>query len=485
MDNLLVALPDFLTFIYIINFIISLGIVFLERKNPSSTLAWIMILYIIPGFGILLYILFSQNFSREKMFKLTVDEEKFITNSLMKQEKAIADGEYEFKNTDHRWRELIRLNQVYGKAYFTQDNSVEILTEGTDKMEALLKDIENATEIINVEYFIIKRDKIGKAFLAALTKKAKEGVKVRLLVDAMGSRTITEEYLRDFIEAGGKFATFFPPKLRIINIKFNYRNHRKLVVIDGKIAYIGGYNIAREYVGLKKKFGHWRDTHIRITGGAVQDINGRILMDWKFAAKEDDIDYKRLFFSLERQAGHVGMQIVSSGPDQHHEEIKRGFLRMITLAEEKIFIQTPYFVPDETILESIKMAAQSGIDVRIMIPSKPDHAFVYWATLSYVAEILRAGGRVFIYNNGFLHAKTMTVDSSVATVGSANFDIRSFKLNFETNAFIYDAKETIKLENIFEEDMKECTELTMDKYAKRSRLIKIKEPISRLLSDVL
>ncbi|MEG0729559.1 MAG: cardiolipin synthase [Anaerovoracaceae bacterium] len=486
LENFIEGLPGILTFIYIINFFIALGIIFLERKNSSATLAWIMILYLIPGFGILLYLLFSQNLSKKKMFKLSVDEERVFTNSLKKQLHAISNGSYDFTNkTAHKWQELIRLNQVYGKAYFTQDNKMEIIADGNDKMDRLIEDILNAKKIINIEYFIIKRDQVGKRLVDALAIKAREGLTVRLLVDAMGSRRIDEDWLFEFIAAGGKFATFFPPKFRILNIKFNYRNHRKLAIIDGKISYIGGFNIAKEYIGLKKKFGFWRDTHIRIEGGASQDINGRFLLDWRFAAKDNDIDYTQVFYPPKQQQGDVGIQIVSSGPDAPHEEIKRGFLRMITSAEERIYIQTPYFVPDETILESLKMAAQSGVDVRIMIPCKPDHIFVYWATLSYVSEIIRAGGRVYIYEGGFLHAKTMTVDSSVATVGSANFDRRSFKLNFEANAFIYDKNETRKLEHLFEEDMKKCNELTWDIYQKRGTMIKIKEPIARLLSDIL
>lgn len=476
---------NWLSWIYLINFIVAMAIIFLERKNPSSTVAWIMVLYLIPVVGLFLYLCFSQNYARKKMFKLSVDEAEYITNSLKKQSKAINNNEYDFQNdAADKWVDLIRLNQAYGRAYYTGDNTISIYTDGKKKMDKLIEDILNAQNTVNVQYFIVKHDAVGKRLFDALILKAKEGLKVRLLVDAMGSRLIPHSWIRELESAGGEFSAFFPPKFKLINIRFNYRNHRKIVCIDEDLAYIGGFNIAKEYIGEKKKFGYWRDTHIRVEGGACQDINSRFMLDWRFSSNEK-VDMSETFFPPERSHGNVGMQIVSSGPDEHHEEIKRGILRMISSAEKSIYIQTPYFVPDETILESIKMASQSGIDVRVMIPCMPDHAFVYWATYSYISEIIYSGGKVYVYNNGFLHAKTMTVDGEVCTVGSTNFDRRSFKLNFEANAFIYDVNTTKALEDRFKEDMEKSTLLTWEEYEKRGNWIKIKESISRLLSDIL
>ena len=333
-------------------------------------------------------------------------------------------------------------------------------------------------------FFIVKNDETGRQFIDALTKKAREGVEVRLLLDSMGSRQINDKVLRDFLDAGGKRAYFFPRKFNLVNFDFNYRNHRKLAVIDGIIGYTGGFNIAREYLGLKKKFGYWRDTHIRITGQSVQDINARFILDWRAASKEKII-LSEAFYSSVINEGDTGIQIVSSGPDSVKEEVKRSLMKMITSAERSIYVQTPYFVPDDSILESLKMAAQCGVDVRVMIPCRPDHPLVYWATYSYAGELVKSGGRVFIYEKGFLHSKTMVVDGEVGTVGSANFDRRSFSLNFESNAFIYDKKEAQTMERIFCEDLKECRELTISLYENRSRTIKVKEVAARLLSDLL
>lgn len=479
---------NFLTLLFVVDFIIALTIIFLERKNPSATLAWIMILFLLPVAGIVFYFLFSQNISRQKIFKLSKLEEEIMENALQDQIEEIKTGNFDFSNRESRtWRDLIRMNQTYGKAFLTQDNKISIITDGAEMHNKLLDDIKNAKSTINIMSFIIKNDNIGKQLLNALTERARAGVEVRLLIDAIGGRQILDFTIAELRQAGGRVAFFFPPKfkyLKMVNLKLNYRNHRKIVVIDGAIGYIGGFNIGREYVGLKKKFGYWRDTHLRFVGSGVQDINARFIMDWKFASKEK-LTVSEAYYSEVVKEGTTGIQIVSSGPDSLKQEIKRAYMRMIASSTKNIYIQTPYFVPDDSLLDSLKMAALSGVDVKIMIPCMPDHMFVYWATYSYVGELINAGVKTYIYNNGFLHAKTIVVDSEVASIGSANFDRRSFKLNFEANAFIYDGKEAKKIEAIFEQDMKFCHELTKELYEKRSIVIKFKEAISRLLSDLL
>jgi cardiolipin synthase len=473
---------------FVINIILVFAIIFLERKDPSATLAWIMVLFLLPIVGLILYLLFSQNIARKKIFRLTADEEWLFSNSLANQNRDISSGKFHFTNeAAETWVDLIRLNQVYGHAYYTQDNKIETIIDGEEMFNRLLEDIKNAKETINIMFFIVKNDFVGKALINALTEKAREGVTVRFLVDALGSRQIGGRMVRNFKAAGGRFALFFPPSIPIfkwLNLKFNYRNHRKLVAIDDHIGYIGGFNIAKEYLGKKKKFGYWRDTQLRICGGCAQDINARFLLDWRFAAKEK-VKVSEVFFTPAICEGRSGVQIVSCGPDAVHEQVKRGFMRMISGAKKNLYIQTPYFVPDAPILESIKMAAQSGVDVKIMIPNKPDHIFVYWATYAYVGEIIRSGGRVFIYENGFLHSKTMTADGEVYTAGSTNFDRRSFRLNFESNAFVYDKEVALENERIFEADLEHCYELTQELYDQRSLWIRIKEPIARLLSDIL
>ncbi len=471
--------------IYAINFMIAFAIIFLERKNPSASLAWIMVLFMLPGLGIFLYVFLSQNIARQKIFKLTTFEASAIDSTINEQIEDIREGRFEFNNWEaEKWQDMIHLHLRHSRAFFTQDNSVSVYTDGNDKFNALFEDLKEAKHSINIMYFIVKKDEMGISLIKALTDKAREGLEVRLLIDALGGRQVSKKMIQPLIDAGGKVAFFFPPKIKYITLKLNFRNHRKLVVIDGKIGYLGGFNVADEYVGKSKKFGHWRDTHLRLTGSCVHDLNARFLLDWRQASREN-LPLVSAFFYKTLGHGTTGIQIVSSGPDSRKSEVKRGYLKMISSAKRNIFIQTPYFVPDASIIESLKNAISSGVDVRIMIPSMPDHMFVYWATYSYVGDLLRYGARIFIYNKGFLHAKNICVDGEVASVGSANFDMRSFYLNFEVNAFIYDSKEVRFLEDIFRGDMDDSIELSLDEYNKRSLLIKFKESISRLLSDLL
>lgn len=476
----------YMALVYGINILLVFTVIFAERKSPSATLAWVMVLTFIPIVGFVFYIVFNQNFSRSKINKLTENEKYVVSSALKMQTEALDDDKYEFASpTTKNWKHLIKLNQVYGHAFYTENNTVELITDGVELQKKLAEDIRNAKEFINVEYYIIKNDFVGRELIHLLTQKAEEGVEVRLLMDALGSRQMNDIILSKFRKAGGKFGYYFKPKFKLFGIKLNYRNHRKIVVIDGKVGYTGGYNVAKEYIGRKKRFGYWRDTHVRIQGDAVLELNGRFVLDWRFTTKEQ-LDIVPKNFKPGPNDGKVGVQIVSCGPESSAVEVKRAMMRMITYAEKKVFLQTPYFVPDPSIFESLKMAAQSGVDVRVMIPCMPDHIFVYWATYSYVGELLRSGGRAFIYDDGFLHAKTMVVDGEVGTVGSTNFDNRSFRLNFETNAFIFDRDFAKEMEEAFENDLElHGHELTYEEYQKRGLIIKFKEAISRLLSDIL
>lgn len=476
----------YMALVYGVNILLVFTVIFAERKSPSATLAWVMVLTFLPIVGFVFYIVFNQNFSRSKINRLTENEKYVVSTALEMQIKALDEEQYEFASpTTKNWKHLIKLNQVYGHAFYTENNTVELITDGVELQKKLAEDIRAAKEFINVEYYIIKNDFVGRELIRLLTEKLQEGVEVRLLMDALGSRQINDIILRKFRKAGGKVGYYFKPKFKLFGIKFNYRNHRKIVVIDGKVGYTGGYNVAKEYIGMKKRFGYWRDSHVRIEGDAVLELNGRFVLDWRFTTKEQ-LDIVPENFKPEFEGGKVGVQVVSCGPESPSVEVKRAMMRMITYAEKRVFLQTPYFVPDPSIFESLKMAAQSGVDVRVMIPCKPDHIFVYWATYSYVGELLRSGGRVFIYDDGFLHAKTMVVDGEVGTVGSTNFDNRSFRLNFETNAFIFDRDFAKEMEEAFESDLSlHGHELTYEAYKKRGIIIKFKEAVSRLLSDIL
>ena len=242
--------------------------------------------------------------------------------------------------------------------------------------------------------------------------------------------------------------------------------------------------MGNEYVGISKKFDGWRDTHLKIKGDAVYSLQERFLQDWGFASKKK-LAHEKKYYPKIKTEGNIGIQVVTSGPDSIDEHIKEGYIKLINMAKNNIYIQSPYFIPDESLFTALKLAALSGVDVRIMMPNKPDHYFVYWATLSYLGDLLQSGVKVYTYEKGFLHAKTIVVDDVVASVGSANFDIRSFKLSFEVNAVLYDENKVKELSDIFISDINNSEEITIEKYKDRSIIIKVKEGISRLLSPIL
>nr|WP_275580409.1 cardiolipin synthase [Metabacillus iocasae] len=471
--------------LFILNMLLAITLIFLERRSISTTWAWLMVLYFIPVLGFILYLIFGQNLSKQKIF--TWDQKSYIAlrQSVAEQTEQLKEHRFSFLNESaEEYKDLVLMNLVHNEAIFTQNNEVKIFTDGHDKFDSLLQDIEQATHHIHLVYYIIRSDELGTKLVNALVKKANEGVQVKVLYDDMGSKKFKRKLIKALTKAGGEVAPFFPSKFPLFNLRINYRNHRKLVIIDGKIGYIGGFNIGDEYLGLNPKFGYWRDTHLKVLGAAVHYIQSRFILDWNHASSSA-ITYHQHYYPPLSSIGEVGMQIVSSGPDSEEEQIKNGYIKMILAAKDYVYIQTPYFIPDDTLLDVLKIAALSGVDVRIMIPNKPDHPFVYWATYSHIGELLKVGAKVYIYEKGFLHAKTIVVDNKVASVGTANIDMRSFRLNFEVNAFLYDSSLTHQLTCVFEKDMNDSTLLTRDAYEQRRLLIRFKESISRLLSPIL
>ncbi|QHT64062.1 cardiolipin synthase [Paenibacillus lycopersici] len=480
------VLSNLVSIITIINLPLAIAVMFMERRNVGVTWAWLMVLLFLPAVGFVVYLVFGQNLSKKKLYKLNKRTKETITALIEQQRREFRDHRIVFNDdAAEQYADLIYMNLTSGFALYTQNNHVDIYTNGPDKFEALFADIARATHHIHLMYYIVHNDDIGRRLVEALTEKAKQGVKVRFLVDDIGSSMLKREFFQSLVQAGGEVTYFFPSKIPYLNIRVNYRNHRKLAIIDGQIGYIGGFNVGDEYMGRNKRFGFWRDTHLRITGYAVLQMQANYMMDWNLASP---VSFSREVLGLFPPAantGSTGIQIVSSGPDQTLEQIKNAYIKMIFAAKKSIYMQTPYFIPDESVLNALKLAVLSGIDVRIMLPGKPDHKMVYWATFSYLGELLEEGMKCYLYEKGFLHAKAIVVDGSVASVGTANVDIRSFKLNFEVNAILYDTETASRLQRIFEDDMKDCTELTYEQYQRRSRMQRFRESCVRLLSPIL
>lgn len=474
------------TITLILNIFLAIVLIFMERRDPTSTWAWLLVLFFIPLFGFIVYLLLGRQLREKHLFRWEGSNKIGIDKLIDFQLEAIEHDTFEFQLDDTaHYKDKIYLHLKSNHAVLTQDNDVQIFNDGKAKFDALIHDLEQAKDHIHFQYYIIRLDDLGKRILDVLIHKAKQGVKVRVLFDDIGSRGLHKKHFQELIHHGGEVEAFFPSSMPLINPRLNYRNHRKIVVIDGRIGYIGGFNVGDEYLGLYKKFGYWRDTHLRIEGSALHPLQTRFILDWNQASEKQDIEYAERYFPIIPRKGSVGMQIVSSGPDSEWEQIKNGYLKMIFMAQKYIYIQTPYFIPDVSFLDALRIACLSGVDVRIMIPNKPDHMFVYWATYSNIGKLLLAGAKVYIYENGFIHSKQIVVDDELSTVGTANIDVRSFKLNFEINAFIYDREKSHELAEIFEQDMQLSTELTYEMYLHRSRAIKLKESVSRLLSPIL
>ncbi|WP_181347679.1 cardiolipin synthase [Thalassobacillus sp. CUG 92003] len=478
------VLTFFLGFVLVLNVLLAFAIIFLERRDASATWAWLMVLLFVPVAGFILYLVFGRRLSNKEIFTWDKKSRLGLLTAVQDQLRSIEENTLELAHPAlEKYEDLFYLHLKNNDAILTQSNEVEVFTDGEKKFHSLMEDIDNATEHIHILYYIIRDDQLGQRLGDALVKKAREGVKVRVLYDDMGSRSLSRKYVRRIQNAGGEVESFFPPLIPKLNMKINYRNHRKLSIIDGKIGYIGGFNIGDEYLGFNKRFGYWRDTHLRVEGEAVHNMQTRFILDWNHASRRD-IEYNEGYYQAEKK-GDVGMQIVSSGPDSEWEQIKNGYIKMILSAKEYVYIQTPYFIPDDSLLDALRIAVLSGVDVRVMIPNKPDHPFVYWATYSNIGDLLKSGATIYVYQKGFLHAKSIVVDGAIASVGTANIDVRSFRLNFEVNAFIYHPGVAKLLSDRFEADIIDSTELTYKLYQSRSTWVRFKEALSRLLSPIL
>ncbi|QGQ98296.1 cardiolipin synthase [Paenibacillus psychroresistens] len=473
--------------LFIIYFLVSITfavtVVFLERRNVGATWAWLMVLFFLPGLGFVIYLLLGQNLSRRKIYKIQEDRIKFVQSFIYDQLEELPHTKFNDPEA-HRYMDMIYMNMKTAYSVYTQNNEVEIFTDGQAKFNSLFKSIEEAKDHIHLMYYIVHDGLLGRSLINVLSQKAAAGVQVRFLYDDVGSSDLPKHFFDKLIQAGGEVAAFFPSKIPYFNLRVNYRNHRKLAIIDGSHGYIGGFNIGDEYLGLDAFFGYWRDTHLKITGTGVLQMQAQFGLDWNLSSTKQIVTDLRYFPSLE-PIGKVGLQIVSSGPNQSEEQIENAYVKMIHTAKDRVFLQSPYFIPDESLITALKIASYSGVTVKLMLPAKGDNRWVQWASFSYLEELLDAGVECYLYEKGFLHAKTIVIDGQVSSVGTANLDNRSLKLNFEVNAFMYDSGIAGQLEQIYLDDLKSCRQLTLTEHQQRPLSRKLKEAIARLLSPIL
>lgn len=491
-----IILLSYVIISYVAGIIVSINII-LQNRDPAKTMAWLLIFILLPGIGLVIYAALGRNIRKRKIFKTqklatNIKENNLFKNmepieELVELEQRAINGNDLIKDTYYEGikKKVISLLLNTGKFPFTTNNNVKVFIDGNEKFESLLKDIEQAKEHIHLEYFIIKNSGIGIKLKELLIKKANEGVSIKILYDDVGCWRFwfDRRFFQDMKDEGIEIVPFLPAKFPIIGGKINYRNHRKIAIIDGHIGYTGGINIGDEYMGKNEKFGYWRDTHIRIEGSSVYMLQMVFLIDWYYTTKKESFDER--YFPKLNYMGNSMIQVVATGPDSDWEAIHYAYFSAICNAKERVYIETPYFIPDESLLRALKSAALSGVDVRIIFPSIADHKIVHQASYSYFDDILRSGGKVYLYKKGFIHSKVVIIDDKISSIGSANMDLRSFMLNFEMNAFIYDKKIIKKITDDFFKDIENSEEIKLKDFENRPFIKKWVESVARLFSPIL
>jgi cardiolipin synthase A/B len=464
--------------LYLYTIISTISVLLLENRNPAKSLSWVLVLLFLPVIGMFFYLLLGQDYRKTKIISKKsirrVTDRPVASFDINKLDSTLMGD-----NHLNMVKLLYRNSEAAGYAF----NKIDLFSTGESTFNAIFDAIRNAKDHVHIEFFIFDDDRISNQLRELLIQKVKEGVRVRLIYDYWGSFKLTKKYLKTLRDAGVYVRPFLPFRWKISRSnKINYRNHRKLVVVDGKIGFTGGLNVADRYI-YGNQLGNWRDTFIQLEGSAVHGLQLLFMIDWYF------VDQKLIegqeYFPEPQKFEQNLIQIVNSGPDSDWSAILQGIVSAFSSATKYIYIHSPYFMPTDIIATSIQIAALSGVDVRLMIPVRSDSKFSDASSSSYLGQALEAGVRVFRYNNGFLHSKAMVIDDFISIVGSTNMDERSFAQNFEANAFIYDPKTAIKLKELFLEDMENCEELTLEAWTMRKRRQKLKESFARLFSPLM
>lgn len=456
-------------------------VIILERRDPAKTLAWLLVLIFLPLVGFVLYLIFGRQVVKRRIIK----KKRVLNTSLYPILDSFASQHAEILHVPNSKKRLINLILNNADFPITFNNSIQVLTDGEEIFAAFLQAISTAREHIHLETYILRDDQIGNTLVNLLLKKAQEGVHVRLIYDGLGSRKLSNAFLHKLKKGGIQVAPFFPVHLSFLHNKINYRNHRKILIVDNTIGFLGGANIGDEYLGRDPQIGYWRDTHLQIKGDAVYFIQRIFLQDWYFVTEESLEKKLTTSYPVKTNAGCHAVQITSSGPDTYWEPIMQVYYYAIATAEKSIYLTSPYFIPNESILNALKTASLAGIDVKILVPAKTDHKLVSWAAMSYLEELMETGIEVYLYKKGFIHSKVLIVDGMVTSIGTANMDQRSFKLNFEVNAFIYNQGTTSRLEKDFLNDLQYSEQLNLDIIKDRSWSQRILESGARMLSPLL
>lgn len=470
---------------YIFIFSIVIALLLDNERDSTSTVSWLLVFLFIPIFGPFLYLLFGRNWR-----KLYAKQQKMLSDL-----QPVVHAIEQYLNESKKFRTafasenpaVAKINSLLtnnGSSPIFAGNEITAFHSGWDKFNMLMEDLEKATHSIHMEYFIWKSDDMTQRLKDTLIRKAKEGVEVRVVADAIGSLQLYGKYGKDLKRGGVQLQHFFDIKKPKYWLTLNHRTHRKIVIIDGKIAYVGGMNMAQEYADGGSRYEAWRDSHVRIVGNASMAFQKIFADTWYMLTKEELFD--KQYFPITNSADtRVPLQVTMSGPDSSWRSIQQMYFSCITEAKDHIYIQSPYFVPDAAIHQALVDAALSGVDVRIMVTGVVDKRIPYWAAFTYFEEILNAGGKIYHYMDGFFHPKIAMVDGKVVSIGTANLDVRSFRLNYEINATMYDEATTKEFEEQFFKDLKSAKELKLHAYDHNPRLVRIRNSLARLVSPLL
>ncbi|MHA6532658.1 cardiolipin synthase [Paenibacillus sp. BAC0078] len=462
--------------------VISIGLgISMENRNPSTTVAWILLLALIPVLGLVFYLLFGQNvFKRRKYDKKAQRDqmayERIENDALrMHQDWSIFDAPHQ---------KLLGLSQRLARTPISFNSETRILTNGEETFGTLLLELRQAQHHIHMEYYIFRADHIGTRIQQILIEKARAGVAVRFMYDAVGSIQLSRAFLKELSDAGVQVAAY-GNSTSFFSSRVNYRNHRKIVVIDGDVGFMGGLNVGDEYLSRSKTYGFWRDTHMLIRGEAVRTMQIIFLQDWMHTTGEKILEQDYLSPQLRFTTGDGAVQIIASGPDNERRALKNIFFSMITSAEKSVWIATPYFIPDEDILTALRVAAMSGLDVRLLFPAKPDKWIPFLASHTYFPALLESGVKIYEYEKGFIHSKLLITDGEIATIGTANMDMRSFHLNFEVNALLLQTESVARVVADFERDLLSTRQIVHETFMNKRLLERILESAARLMSPLL
>lgn len=459
---------------YAVTIVSTVVVIISENRNPVKSLAWVTVLLLLPVVGLILYIVFGRNITNTRMISRR-NRRKLRRKESFRKVNLHQEG-LSMESMQH-----IQLTRTLSGAQYYPGNQMEVFTNGHDKFESLIRDIDQAEHFVNIQYYIFLVDNIGRRVSQALVAAARRGVKVRFIYDHVGSYKTPDKYFHrlkaEGVEAYPFFKVAFPP----FGTRINWRNHRKICIIDGKIGYIGGMNIADRYIDGGSKFDSWRDTHLRIEGPAVLALQYSFAVDWNFMGLPL-IEDKMPDFGISQG---MGMQLLTSGPTSQWTNQAMLFLRAISSAKRRVYIQTPYFLPTEALLRALQTASLSGVDVRVLLPYKSDSYMLDCGSRSYFTECLQSGIKIYLYMVGMLHSKVVIIDDELVSVGSTNFDFRSFEHNFEANMQIFSRDANNCFTKIFHNDLKKSVRVKPEEWKRRSKSQKMAESFVRLLSPIL